>query len=783
MYARIKWALLASAAVLMISADAWGESFCIDPGHGGSDPGATGCGLIESHLTLDVSKQVRDLLKAAGHTVYMTRESDVDVGLSARANYANSKGVRSFASIHINSFNASSTGIETFCYTGCLASKSTGYQQASKIQTQMLAVWSLANRGVKEANYAVVRETNMPATLSELAFISNCGADYSYLSSPAHLKEAAQAHCKALTAQWAGGAASACSGGGSSGGETPKTGKVMAGTFKNSLDDTSDGNWLGGVKYTIGSQSQTSAASKTMMTFEVPVGAFTATASKDGYNTAKRTDCSPASASEISWCSIALTPVAAPPSKGKLSGAVKDAGSQAKVAATVSVNGATIKYDGNNNWVSGDLDPKTYTVEATADGYDKGTASCKVEANKTNDCPITLNPKKGTITGIVFDNATKAQIDASLTLGNMNSTSTATTKYQFSVDAGSYTITASSAGYDSANKSCTAERGKTTTCDIGLNKAAASKGTLKGTLKDKTSGKALAGKVSVTGQPEFACDQTGLYQFSLDPGTYQATGTATGYQSATVSCDVASNAATTCDIALEPDASEVVGTVFDASTQAAIAATVTIDGRTVEYNGKDNWTASLAPGTYTLTAKADGYREGSSTCHVTAGIQNVCNIALVAEGVSVGALNGIVYDVKGGLNDKKEPLLPLVAEITVKGFEPVSSSADGKWSVDKLPVASHEVTAQKDGYHSKTVTCKVVADQSSYCPIGLEMKKANSGTTPGSEEVIPADVTLVGDDCSAAPLENRQSHRPWFAAFLGLIAVLGIRRRNAKEMK
>ena len=779
--------ILTAIAGLFVSTGANAKSFCIDPGHGGSDSGAVGCGLIESHLTLSISKQVRDLLKAAGHTVYMTRETDKDVGLSERANYANSKGVDSFASIHINSFNESSTGIETYCYTGCLGSKDTSYQQASKIQSQMLAVWSLYNRGVKDANFAVVRETNMPATLSELAFISNCGADYQYLSSEAHQTEAAQAHCKALTAQWAGGEAAACSGGGSPGGDTPpsSTGKVMAGTFKNSLDDTSEANWLGGVTYSIGSQSQTSAASKTMMTFEVPVGSFTATATKDGYNKATRTDCSPAAADSISWCSIALTPVATEPAKGKLSGSVMDGSNNAKIAATIHLNGADIAYDGSADWVSGDLEPKAYTVEATADGYDKGSASCTVESNKTTACPITLNPQKSTISGIVFDNETHAQIAATLTLGEMTSSSTETTKWEFVVDAGTYTITASSPGYETGNQSCSVEKGKTATCDIGLNKANNNdeRGIITGTLKDKATGNPLAGRVNVPGEPEFACDASGTYQFTLNPGSYQITGSFDGYSSETVDCVAYANETSTCDIALSAAGkSQVVGTVYDASTQSTIAATVHVDGQTIQYNGQDQWSVELNPGSYKFSASADGYREGSTTCEAIAGQTNECHIALVKEGVQTGSLIGIVYNEEGGLNDNDEPLLPLKAKVTVKGFDSETSDANGKWRMDNLPAIAHLVTATKDGYYSNTVTCKVVADESSYCPIALTMKKSSTGNEPeGDSPMISAQ--SVDEDCSSTPLHPSRNPLALIAAAMGLLSLIGIRRRNQKEMK
>ena len=58
------------------------QLICVDPGHGGSDPGACGCGLRESDINLKVAKLLADALKSAGFSVKMTRSSDVDVSLS-----------------------------------------------------------------------------------------------------------------------------------------------------------------------------------------------------------------------------------------------------------------------------------------------------------------------------------------------------------------------------------------------------------------------------------------------------------------------------------------------------------------------------------------------------------------------------------------------------------------------------------------------------------------------------------------------------------------------------
>ena len=83
---------------------------CIDPGHGGSQPGAVGPnGTLEKDITLAVSLKLRDLLKAQGFEIIMTRETDKDVRtrpqeneLQARCNVANNAKADYFVSIHCN---------------------------------------------------------------------------------------------------------------------------------------------------------------------------------------------------------------------------------------------------------------------------------------------------------------------------------------------------------------------------------------------------------------------------------------------------------------------------------------------------------------------------------------------------------------------------------------------------------------------------------------------------------------------------------------------------------
>ncbi|MBL6975486.1 MAG: N-acetylmuramoyl-L-alanine amidase, partial [Deltaproteobacteria bacterium] len=170
---------------------------CIDPGHGGSDPGAVGCGLAEADITLKVGLLLEGLMAADPDLVpLMTRKTDVFVSLQGRADYANDNGVDRFASIHNNAYNGNVSGIETFCYTyGSMAS----FDQRDRIQAEMTATWpNLPDRGAKTAGFAVIKNTSMPATLSELAFIDFCAADALLLADPVEQLAAAAAHHTAI---------------------------------------------------------------------------------------------------------------------------------------------------------------------------------------------------------------------------------------------------------------------------------------------------------------------------------------------------------------------------------------------------------------------------------------------------------------------------------------------------------------------------------------------------------------------------------------------------------
>ena len=158
------------AAAVATAADRDYYKVFVDPGHGGIDDGASGFGHLEDELNLQVAKIVESKLKQKGIEVKMSRTSDVYISLAERAQMANSYGADAFISIHQNSSdNQSASGIETYYHTDKI-----GYKPYSdEIHTNAIQETGAKDRYVKSANFAVIRETNMPSALFESGFITN----------------------------------------------------------------------------------------------------------------------------------------------------------------------------------------------------------------------------------------------------------------------------------------------------------------------------------------------------------------------------------------------------------------------------------------------------------------------------------------------------------------------------------------------------------------------------------------------------------------------------------
>jgi N-acetylmuramoyl-L-alanine amidase len=145
----------------------------IDPGHGGTDPGAIGIGgLRETDITLAMSLEVMRLLQQQGLQVYLTRSDESrEVDLPPRVALAKQVRADVFVSIHANSINLSRpdiNGTETYFAPGAVAGK----ELAQTILNSITRSVNIQSRGMHSARFYVIRNTTMPATLVETGFVT-----------------------------------------------------------------------------------------------------------------------------------------------------------------------------------------------------------------------------------------------------------------------------------------------------------------------------------------------------------------------------------------------------------------------------------------------------------------------------------------------------------------------------------------------------------------------------------------------------------------------------------
>ncbi|MDD5613837.1 MAG: N-acetylmuramoyl-L-alanine amidase [Candidatus Omnitrophica bacterium] len=189
------------------------KTIVIDPGHGGKDPGAVGpSGAKEKDIVLSIARLLKNKLERSGYKVVMTRDDDSFVSLWRRVALANRAGADLFISIHANSARArSASGFEVFYLSeasdddaralAAAENHPLGFEESITEDLNVQAtIWdllysenrqesmslarkiclslessllSVRNRGVKTANFYVLRGVQMPAVLVEVGFLSN----------------------------------------------------------------------------------------------------------------------------------------------------------------------------------------------------------------------------------------------------------------------------------------------------------------------------------------------------------------------------------------------------------------------------------------------------------------------------------------------------------------------------------------------------------------------------------------------------------------------------------
>ncbi|SHG39847.1 N-acetylmuramoyl-L-alanine amidase, partial [Salegentibacter echinorum] len=169
----------------------------IDVGHGGKDSGAIGInGILEKDVVLDIANEILKLNNELEEPldIYLTRYSDTLISLSDRTKLSKSLKADLFVSLHCNhSDNPNARGVEV--YVAGVESKFSDESVwfAFQLQEALNTRLSFESRGVKFANFQVLRETTDTAValLLELGFLSNADESH-YLSNPASIKNLAQ---------------------------------------------------------------------------------------------------------------------------------------------------------------------------------------------------------------------------------------------------------------------------------------------------------------------------------------------------------------------------------------------------------------------------------------------------------------------------------------------------------------------------------------------------------------------------------------------------------------
>lgn len=169
----------------------------LDKGHGGSDPGAVANGLQEKDLTHRIVEYAMDYLQAnyTEFAMRTSRKGDETLTLSQRADMANKWGADVFVSVHINA--GKGTGFEIYVHPNA-SPQSIALQNVlhGEILSAMRQFGNITDRGKKRANYAVLRETKMPAVLTENLFIDS--NDAKLLKNEEFLKAVGEAHARGI---------------------------------------------------------------------------------------------------------------------------------------------------------------------------------------------------------------------------------------------------------------------------------------------------------------------------------------------------------------------------------------------------------------------------------------------------------------------------------------------------------------------------------------------------------------------------------------------------------
>lgn len=415
-------------------------------------------------------------------------------------------------------------------------------------------------------------------------------------------------------------------------GDVSLTPTTQVGEVFGIVRDASTLNRLEGAVVSIAGQTQTTPLIGLFDFFNVPVGTYVLTIGRNGYGTVTRTVVVSAGTNDLGY--IDLTPTI---QTGNAIGLVLDNTTSMPVAgATVAIGPYTGLTDASGGFGIGNITPGAYTLTVVANGYQTYSASVNIVSGGNDLGVIRLTPTApttGSVAGRAVDSTTLAPISgASVSMAGQIATSDVNGNFAMTgIAAGTYPLTVSATGYQTASRSVTVIGGQQTSMgdiltslgDISLTPIAPltlsiSATPLSGPAPLTVGFEALPSGVSpYSFQWSFGDGGTSVFQNPgytyASPGTYTAVCTVTDALSRTAQDSVV--------ITVTSGTGGASGRAVDSSTGIPISgATVSLAGQNTSTDVNGNFAfAGIAPGTYTLTISRTGYVSVSRAVTILAG--------------------------------------------------------------------------------------------------------------------------------------------------------------------
>ncbi|WP_226005885.1 carboxypeptidase regulatory-like domain-containing protein [Natrinema salinisoli] len=504
------------------------------------------------------------------------------------------------------------------------------------------------------------------------------------------------------------------------------------GTLEGTVTDA-DGEPIAGATVAVDDQ-QTTTDENGSYSLELEAGDYTLAVSAEGYE-----DASQNVTIEVETTTTADVTLEERP--GSVEGTVTDADGEPVAGATVTV-GDQQTTTGENGSYAVDIEPGEYTLEISAEGYQDASEDVTVEAGGTTTADVTLEPvpTDGTLEGTVTDTDGEPIADATVSAGDLETTTDENGTYSLQLEAGDYTLEVSAEGYEDASEDVTVEVESTTTADVTLEERP---GSVEGTVTD-AAGEPIADATVTAGDETVMTGDDGTYALELEPGEYALEVSAEGYETVSEDVTVDADATTTVDVTLEAVDGTLEGTVTDMSGDAIADATVTVGDQQTTTDDNGTYSLDLEPGEYTLTASAESYEDASQTVSVEADATTTADVTLEPVPTD-GTLEGTVTDTDG----------ESIAGATVTaGDQQTTTDDNGTYSLD-LEAGDYTLEVSAEGYEDASQNVSIEVESTTTADVTLEEATgAVEGTVTDADGEPVADATVTAGDETVTTDEN-----------------------------